>query len=282
MGDTYKSKTWKCKNCFAKMHWKAHNCTDCGKGYWFAPKNQGSWNRARSQSRKPQRNRWEGKPWDGDGPEERDSGKEDAESHSGEEDELQEPSDPESCKKQIEELEQASKLCKHQSGCKHLWLGIQNKPKMKRALLEELDRKPTEAMLRSLLDKKNDRTSKVDTLTKRIASLEEQLVAAKEQHDTNSKELAIISKEVIGLMQQLNLTQEQVEQQIPKTPESGVNKQQRPHSKTPSRAGSAHRKRAAEDLEDNRVRFYSTKNRVKNPQNPPRTSKKKLGQKGGS
>ena len=66
---------------------------------------------------KAQRNRWEGKPWDGDGPEERDSGKEDAESHSGEEDELQEPSDPESCKKQIEELEQASKLCKHQSGC---------------------------------------------------------------------------------------------------------------------------------------------------------------------
>ena len=31
-----------------------------------------------------------------------------------------------------------------------------------------------------------------------------------------------------------------------------------------------------------RVRFYRTKNRVKNPQNPPRTSKKKLGQKGGS
>ena len=121
---------------------------------------------------------------------------------------------------------------------------------MKRALLEELDRKPTEAMLRSLLDKKNDRTSKVDTLTKIIASLEEQLVAAKEQNDTNSKELAIISKEVIGFMKQLNLTQEQVEQQIPKTPESGVSKPQRPHSKTPSRSGSAIRKRAAEDLED--------------------------------
>jgi len=51
-------------------------------------------------------------------------------------------------------------------------------------------------------------------------------------------------------MKQLNLTREQVEQQIPKTPESGVNKQQRPHSKTPSRAGSAIRKRPAADLED--------------------------------
>ena len=100
----------------------------------------------------------------------------------------------------------------------------------------EDDQKRAEADVQKLTDK---RMTEID-----------QLVAAKEQHDTNSKELAIISKEVIGLMKQLNLTQEQVEQQIPKTPESGVSKPQRPHSKTPSRSGSAIRKRAAEDLED--------------------------------
>ena len=159
--------------------------------------------------------------------------------------------DPESCKKQIYELEQALKLCKNQSGCKHLALGIQNKLKMKRTLLEELDRKPTEAMLRPLLDKKYDRTSKVDTLTKRIAGLEEQLANAKEQHDVNSKELTTISKEVIVLMKQLNLTQEQVEQQMPnKAPESDAKKTERAPSRTPSRAPSILRKRAASDLVD--------------------------------
>ena len=47
-------------------------------------------------------------------------------------------------------------------------------------------------------------------------------------------------------------------------------------------AYSAGRARALLATASHRVRFYSTKNRVKNPQNPPRTSNKKFGQKGGS
>ena len=49
--------------------------------------------------------------------------------------------------------------------------------------MEELTRKPSEARLRSLLDRKYDRKHKLDTLDKQIAAWEANLATAKEQHD---------------------------------------------------------------------------------------------------
>ena len=77
--------------------------------------------------------------------------------------------------------------------------------------MEELTRKPSEARLRSLLDRKHDRKQKLDSLDKQIAAYEANLTTAKEQHDAFSKELDAIQIEVANVMKVLNISLEQAE-----------------------------------------------------------------------
>ena len=191
MSQGWKS-AWVCKNCTAENHSAKRNWLDCGKGWWFYPKaaseRQATWSRGRSHSRK----RWASREWE---PDTTGAGtqaeKEESDTHfSGEEEgEDAEEVTPEECLKHIAELETVLVSCKNLPNCKALAHEVQIKIKAKRKLWEELTRKPSEARLRSLLDKKYDRKFKLDALDKQIAGFKSSLVVAQEQHDAFSKDL---------------------------------------------------------------------------------------------
>ena len=85
--------------------------------------------------------------------------------------------------KHISELETVLASCRGVPDCRALAREVAVKIKHKRTLLEKRTRKPSEARLRSLLDRKHDRKHKLDSLDKQIAAYEANLTTAKEQHD---------------------------------------------------------------------------------------------------
>ena len=215
MSQTWKSQ-WTCNGCQAQVHTSKNNCPDCGKGWWYNPSKvvsgkQNAWGRGRSHSRQK---KWTSGKWE---PDNTGAGtqaeKEDSEPHlsEGEEIENTEEITPEECSKHISELEIVLTSCRGVPDCRALAQEVAVKIKHKRKLLEELTRKPSEARLRSLLDRKHDRKHKLDSLDKQIAAYEANLTTAKEQHDVFSKELDAIQIEVANVMKVLNISLEQAE-----------------------------------------------------------------------
>ena len=221
MSQTWKPQ-WTCNNCKAQVHNSKNNCPDCGKGWWFSPSKaasgkQNAWgSRGRSHSRQK---KWTSGRWEPDatgaGAQEE---KADSETHLSEEEEPENTEEitPEECLKHISELEIVLASCRGVPDCKALAREVAVKLKHKRTLLEKLTRKPSEARLRSLLDRKHDRKHKLDSLDKQIAAYETNLATAKEQHDVFTKDLDAIQIEVANVMKVLNISLEQAER-IPET-----------------------------------------------------------------
>ena len=213
---------WICNNCKAQVQNTKNNCPDCGKGWWFSPSKavsgkQNAWGgRGRSHSRQK---KWTSERWNPDttgaGTQEE---KADSENPPSEEEEPENTEEitPEECLKHISDLEIVFLSFKGVPDCKALARDVAAKIKHKRTLLEKLTRKPSEARLRSLLDRKHDRKHKLDSLDKQIAAYETNLATAKEQHDVYTKEWDAIQIEVANVMKVLNISLEQAEK-IPET-----------------------------------------------------------------
>ena len=223
MSQGWKAK-WVCNNCKAEVQGSKKKCQDCGNGWWYytkaASERQAAWSRGRSHSRK----RWTSREWE---PDSTGAGtqaeKEDSEAHfSGEEEgDNSEEVTPEECLKHVAELETVLTSCKNVPNCRAIAHEVAVKVKAKRKLWEELTRKPSEARLRSLLDRKYDRKFKLDALDKHIAGFQANLAITKEQHDAYTKDLEAIQIEVTNVMKVLNITPEQADRIPPGPPNAG-------------------------------------------------------------